>query len=390
MINKKKFGLLFCSYVHGSPLLENTVPFDSREAAEKTAEALGRVLILDLVLRNDDRLRCRVLGWRGNYANLDSLDDVYDSAIIRYKPEIIRSPQKQKQRRAVSISGSIGSDVSDLILEDSFVPSEPEFSSFNIVAIDSSVPRRPPAGKRAKDQESYPKLVELTLNNFDYSSKLLFEVSFGKLGIPGSEGFDVSSDYSYNCPLSESDIVAIGHSFRGGFRSALRDLQRFHIFLITLYQKLDGLLKIFFNLMYKGSNEYDKEDASTSDSPLCLVEAQADSNDTDVPRNLRKPSRTLSRDSLDLSSPSCRESFMTKHFKGNGDASRGLRLTMKLRDFNKYAKVKTFEVWMDNLYILLLLYAMEREGWERLDVVGATRVLQRGSSTRGMDSAHMQ
>ncbi|PVH38769.1 hypothetical protein PAHAL_5G349000 [Panicum hallii] len=338
--------LFLMNYVHGSPLLENTVPYDSREAAEKTAEALGRVLILDLVLRNEDRLRCRALGWRGNYANLliankeayanlDSLDDVYDSAIIRYKPEIIRSPQKQKQRRTVSISGSIGSDVSDLILEDSYVRSEPEFSSFNIVAIDSGVPRRPPAGKRAKDQESYPKLVELTLNNFDYSSKLLFEVSFGKLGVPGSEGFDVSSDYSYNCPLSESDTVAIVHSFRGGFRSALRDLQRFHIFLITLYQKLDGLLKIFFNIMYKCSNEYDKEDAGTSDSPLCSVEAQADSNDTDVPRNLRKPSRTLSRDSLDLSSPCCRESFMTKHFKGNGDASRGLRLTMKLRDFNK-------------------------------------------------------
>jgi len=339
------------------------MPFESRQAAEKTAEALGRVLILDLVLRNEDRLRCHPLGWRGNYANLlvanreayanlDSLDDVYDSAIIRYKPEIIRSPQKQKQRRAVSISGSIGSDVSDLILEDSYASSGHEFSSFNIVAIDSGVPRRPPASKRAKDQESYPKLVELTLNNLDYSSKLLFEVSFGKLGIPGHEEFDVSSDYSYNSPLSESDMVATVHSFRGGFRSALRDLQRFHIFLITLYQKLDGLLKIFFNLMYKCSNEYAREDAGTSDSPLCSVESQADSNDTDVPRNLRKPSRTLSRDNLDLSSPSCRESFISKHFKGNGDASRGLRLTMKLRDFNKYAKVKTFEVWMDNLSII--------------------------------------
>nr|CAB3477131.1 unnamed protein product [Digitaria exilis] len=349
--------LFLMNYVHGSPLLENTVPFASREAAEKTADALGRVLILDLVLRNEDRLRCRPLGWRGNYANLlvankeayanlDSLDDVYDSAIIRYKPEIVRSPQRQKQRRAVSISGSIGSDVSDLMLEDSYAPSEPEFSSFNIVAIDSGVPRRPPAGKRAKDQESYPKLVELTLNNFDYSSKLLYEVSLGKLGIPGPEEFDVSSDNSYSCPLSESDMIPIVHSFRGGFRSALRDLQRFHIFLITVYQKLDGLLKIFFNLMYKCSNEYDKEDAGTSDSPLCSVEGQADSNDTDVPRNLRKPSRTLSRDNLDLSSPSCRESFITKHFKGNGDASRGLRLTMKLRDFNKYAKVKTFEVWV--------------------------------------------
>jgi len=104
--------------------------------------------------------------------------------------------------------------------------------------------------------------------------------------------------------------------------------------------------------MYKCSNEYDKKDAGTSNSPLCSVEAQTDSNDNDVPRNLRKPSRTLSRDSLDLSSPSCRESFMTKHFKGNGDASRGLRLTMKLRDFNKYAKVKTFEEWIDNLYVV--------------------------------------
>ncbi|KAM0867906.1 hypothetical protein ACQ4PT_041672 [Festuca glaucescens] len=179
--------LFLMNYVHGSPLLESTTPFDSREFAEKTAEALGRILILDLILRNEDRLRCRPLGWRGNYANLlvadkdayanlDSLDDVHDSAIIRYKPEIIKSPQRQKQRRAVSISGSIGSDISDLVLDDTYDPIEPEISSFRIVAIDSGVPRRPPAGKRAKDQENYPRLVELTLNNWDYSSNLLFEV----------------------------------------------------------------------------------------------------------------------------------------------------------------------------------------------------------------------
>uniref|UniRef100_A0A0A9CXL0 Actin-fragmin kinase catalytic domain-containing protein n=1 Tax=Arundo donax TaxID=35708 RepID=A0A0A9CXL0_ARUDO len=119
--------LFLMNYVHGSSLLENSMPFDSRKSAEKTAEALGRVLILDLVLRNEDRLRCRALGWRGNYANLlvvdkesyanlDSLDDVHDSAIIRYKPEIIRSRQKPQQRRAASISGSISSDVSELML----------------------------------------------------------------------------------------------------------------------------------------------------------------------------------------------------------------------------------------------------------------------------------
>ena len=42
------------------------------------------------------------------------------------------------------------------------------------------------------------------------------------------------------------------------------------------------------------------------------------------------------------------------------------------------------------LLLLYILYVMERVGWERLDIVGATRVLERGNSTRGMDSAHMQ
>ncbi|XP_047046175.1 dual specificity protein phosphatase PHS1-like [Lolium rigidum] len=357
--------LFLMNYVHGSPLLESTTPFDSREFAEKTAEALGRILILDLILRNEDRLRCRPLGWRGNYANLlvadkdayanlDSLDDVHDSAIIRYKPEIIKSPQRQKQRRAVSISGSIGSDISDLVLDDTYDPIEPEISSFRIVAIDSGVPRRPPAGKRAKDQENYPRLVELTLNNWDYSSNLLFEVSIGKLGTPGPEEFDMSSDYSHHSPLPESDMLAVVNSFRGGFRSALRDLQRFHIFLLTLYQKLDTLMKIFFNLMHKCSNESDKEDAGLSESPLCSVEAHTDISDAEIPRHMRRPSRILSRDSFDMSSPACRESFMMKNFKANGDASRGLRLTMKLREFNKYAKVdselsKEIEQWNDML-----------------------------------------
>lgn len=286
------------------------------------------------------------------HANLDSLDEVCDSAIIRYKPEIIRSPQNQKQRRAQSISGSISSDMSELILEDSHVQSVPKFSSFNIVAIDSCVPRRPPAGKRAKDQDTYPRLVELTLNNLDYSSNLLFEVSFGKLGTPGPDEVDVSSDYSCRSPLSESDMAAAVNSFRVGFKSALRDLQRFHIFLLTVYQKLDGLLKILFNLMYKSSNESDKEDIGPSDSPLCSVDTQIDSNDSDIPRHLRRPSRTLSRESLDLSSPNCRESFFAKNFKGNVDGSRGLRLTMKLRDFNKYAKVNIFQMSMENVSYL--------------------------------------
>eukprot|EP00897_Mesotaenium_endlicherianum_P004173 jgi/Mesen1/3784/ME000205S03042 len=39
-------------------------------AAEETARTLGRVLALDMVLRNEDRLPCRQLGWRGNPNNL--------------------------------------------------------------------------------------------------------------------------------------------------------------------------------------------------------------------------------------------------------------------------------------------------------------------------------
>ncbi|KAL7591611.1 hypothetical protein Lser_V15G33845 [Lactuca serriola] len=55
-------------YVHGSPLLESSSAFKTQEAAEKTAAALGRILMLDLVIRNEDRLLCRYLCWRGNSA----------------------------------------------------------------------------------------------------------------------------------------------------------------------------------------------------------------------------------------------------------------------------------------------------------------------------------
>ena len=89
----------FCSYVHGSPLLENSSAFKTQEAAKKTSAALGRILMLDLVIRNEDRLPCRDLQWRGNSANLlladkmatanrDALEEAFDSAIKRYRPRV--------------------------------------------------------------------------------------------------------------------------------------------------------------------------------------------------------------------------------------------------------------------------------------------------------------
>ncbi|CAL9043351.1 unnamed protein product [Musa banksii] len=382
--------LFLMNYVHGSPLAENPNAFDSREAAENTAEALGRVFVLDLILRNEDRLPCPQLGWRGNQANLlfsnkmtssnmDALDEDYDSAIRRYKPRIVKSFRKEeKGRRAISVNGRLDSYGPQLTAEGSdgcitFTTRSTfnqgsecgKSSDFCIVAIDSGVPRRPPAGKRARDQESYPKVVELIINNLEFSSNLLYELSFGKLGIPGPEHTDAPGD-SCSC-LSESDMVTIVHAFRAGFRSALRDLQGFHIFLLTLYQKLEGILRMFLSIISKSFSESDKDDSGASESPLqyawcnfnsqfpaCkergIHETHADSSDSESRRCLHKS--LGSRESLDIS-PGSRENWNCRYFKGSGEAPR-LRLTMKLRDFNKLTKVdaelsKELEQWNEML-----------------------------------------
>ncbi|GKC62252.1 dual specificity protein phosphatase PHS1 [Tanacetum coccineum] len=62
--------LYLMNYAHGSPLLENSSAFKIKKAAEKTSAALGRILMLDLVIRNKDRLPCCYLQWRGNSTNL--------------------------------------------------------------------------------------------------------------------------------------------------------------------------------------------------------------------------------------------------------------------------------------------------------------------------------
>ncbi|XP_072954689.1 dual specificity protein phosphatase PHS1-like isoform X2 [Typha angustifolia] len=382
--------LLLMNYIHGSPLLDNSIPFTSQKAAEKTAESLGKVLILDLILRNEDRLRCRQLGWRGNYANLlltdkvtsanmDTLDEANDSGVRLYKLEMIRN--HQKERRAISVSDILGADNGELSIsgpdafgESSNTPKKKQVAdeiacNFCIMAIDSGVPRRPPAGKRAKDQENYPKLVELMLNNWEYSSDLLYEVSIGKLGFPGPEEVDAPTDFSYSLP--DIDMTAVVNAFRGGFRGALRDLQGFHIFLLTLYQKLDGLLRNFLSIINKSLGESEREDSGASDSPSYFSgcspsslfptckehggnETYTESSDYEIHKFRRKASRAGSRESFDLMSPVSRENLNGKYFKGSGEASRCLRLTMKLRDFNKFAKVdgelnKELELWNEML-----------------------------------------
>ncbi|GKA66747.1 dual specificity protein phosphatase PHS1, partial [Tanacetum coccineum] len=76
-------------------------------AAEKTSAALGNILMLDLVIKNEDHLPCRYLQWHGNSANLlladkmatanqDTLEDAFDSAIKRCIPRVIRALQKDR------------------------------------------------------------------------------------------------------------------------------------------------------------------------------------------------------------------------------------------------------------------------------------------------------
>lgn len=346
--------------------------------------------MLDLVIRNEDRLPCRQLGWRGNSANMlfvdkaaaanmDALEDGFDIVVRRFTPRVVRA--LQNQRRCISVNSSLSSCSPELTSE-SLDASDPMDSpkatqratknhdsdkcksgDFHIVVIDSGVPRRPPTGKRASDQAQYPKLVELLLNSAGYSSNLLHEITGGKLGSPVSEEAASQTD---SCL---SDTAAVVHEFRDGFRSALRDLQGFYIFLLTLHQKLDSLLRAFLLIINKSSTDLDKEDLGISESQLLVPgfglncpsptskergvgESQADLNYYDLPKMPLKSSSLGYKESTD--SPISRESWQGRFSKVSGETHRCLRLTRKRRDLNKFAKVdaelnRELEQWNEML-----------------------------------------
>lgn len=352
--------------------MESSTAFESREVAEKTAAALGRILMLDLVIRNEDRLPCRHLRWRGNTANLllaekiataniDALELAFDSAINRYRPKVIQA--LQKERRATSVDSRLSppqpglvsqsSDVSEILespkssnMSVRSLSLNDSVSDLHILAIDSGVPRRPPAGKRANDQANYPKLVELLINSSEYASQLLFDITSGKLGTP-PENTDSTTD------LQEYEMSSIVQAFRSGFRASLRDLQGFHIFVLTLHQKLDGLLRTFLNIINKSNcSDLDKEDLMVPESPShvhfppsspsrdrVFGDNSSDGNDSESQRAVPRQPSCGFRESLDNCSPLSRENWHGKLGKGSGEPLRSLRLTSKLRDFHKFAKV---------------------------------------------------
>ncbi|XP_073141144.1 dual specificity protein phosphatase PHS1-like isoform X2 [Henckelia pumila] len=371
---------LLMNYVHGSPLLESSNAFESREAAGKTAAALGRILMLDLVIRNEDRLPCHDLRWRGNFANLllaekvasannDSLEVAFDSAIKRYRPKVIRA--LQKEIRATSVDSvfnlsnpglvSQGSDVSKTTdSRRSLTLNESTSTDLHIVAIDNVVPRRPPAGKRANDQANYPKLIELLLNSSEYASQLLHEITGGKL-----ESSRLVTDAN---DFRGIEINSVVHEFRSGFRAALRDLQGFHMFLLTLHQKLDILLRAFLNIANRSSGDLDKEDPAVPESPAqakgtevpCTPSSSRDGNDnldlndSETQKTALKLPSSGSKESSDACSPIPRNCSYGKLSKGSSEPLHSLRLTAKIRDFHRFAKVDTelskeLEQWNDML-----------------------------------------
>lgn len=109
--------------MHSSPLLESTTAFESQELAERTSAALDRIMLLDLVIRNEDRLPCRQLRWRGNSANLllaekiisntDTAGETPDSAMNSYGQRANRALQKEK--RSTSMDSRLNSHNSGLV-----------------------------------------------------------------------------------------------------------------------------------------------------------------------------------------------------------------------------------------------------------------------------------
>lgn len=328
---------------------------------------------MDLIIRNEDRLPCHQLGWRGNPGNLlfvdktislklDALDAISGLSSKRYTPAIFKSLQKNQKvdslnRRKCLYQNSVELNEMSHISTGEQANNVDEQADFRIVAIDTGVPRRPPAGKRVKDQEQYPRLVELLLNSLEYSSNLLHEISGGKLGFSASEEVDIllpcSSTFS---SLSYDDMMKVVHKFRSGFRDALMDMQSFYLFLLTLNQKLDGLFRIFLSIVNKNSEDAEKDESRNYCSPrsadlgisnsLCKErsanESRADSSDSETRRNTPKSSPQGEPEhcgSPESTSSGSRGNWSGKYFKGSEQSHR-LRLTMKLRDLHKFVKVK--------------------------------------------------
>ncbi|KAI8470555.1 MAG: hypothetical protein J3K34DRAFT_509307 [Monoraphidium minutum] len=127
---------LLMEYVAGRPLLEGAEPLQGAEPLA-LLEDVGRLLALDMLLGNADRLPCPELGWRGNGANV--------------------------------LLGAQGSKYSG-----------------RTVAIDSCVARRPPALKSCAEDAAVERLAQLVLTAPDVAAGLLAQL-LGPSALAGPE-----------------------------------------------------------------------------------------------------------------------------------------------------------------------------------------------------------
>ncbi|XP_024385430.1 dual specificity protein phosphatase PHS1 [Physcomitrium patens] len=299
--------MLIMGYIRGKPLAESKQAFASEKVAVKTAIALGRTLVLDMVLRNEDRLVCHTLGWRGNSGNLLVTEEV-PHGLDQLGPPVLDSKQISggsgftRQRRTQSLAALSTSSNTDILvqlpkmhrspspelshagtaqshaLQNLLVPEESEAlaskmgelkmkdkkeePSCLLVAIDSGVSRRPPGMKIEHDRRIYSKTIELLLHDEETAGNLLREISFGYLGPPFENEKTSEADFSGEpaTPPEEFDHHKIIRAFQRGVIVGIRDMQVLRMFMVKLFRTLDQLLREFMAYV---SNLPDEEGSKT-------------------------------------------------------------------------------------------------------------------------------
>ncbi|KAG0609818.1 hypothetical protein M758_7G016200 [Ceratodon purpureus] len=300
--------MLIMGFIHGKPLAESKQAFSPEKVAIKTAIALGRTLVLDMVLRNEDRLVCHALGWRGNPGNLLVTEEVPHGADKLGPPALDPKPTvggsgNLRQRRTQSftaLSTSANADIQSELskvhrapspelshvstahshsLQSLLVPEESEVlalkkgelkkqedvaeeSTCLLVAIDSGVSRRPPGMKIEHDRRVYSKTIELLLHDQETATNLLREISFGYLGPPFEN--EPSSNTESSGDPEEVDHQKVTKAFQRGVTVGIRDMQVLRMFLIKLYRTLDQLLREFMAYMSSQADEAKKQEPNPS------------------------------------------------------------------------------------------------------------------------------
>jgi len=172
--------------VHGAPLLSND-SLDGFTSAQigATMEQIGRVLVFDMALYNEDRLCCPPLGWAGNTGNL-----MYSN--------------KDK----------------------------------SVVAIDSGLPRRPPMRRRDGVMQALPDVVLSSMTSLDGAGTLLEAIINHTKGVPKA---------ITECIAAEMEQAAGG--LQRGIRHGVVRCEVLRSKFNDLKHKIDTAIQGFFNDM---------------------------------------------------------------------------------------------------------------------------------------------